>query len=191
MPVDYFIDETFHLAQNSDRQTFYVFAVVGVDRRRLAELSNQMSGKYLGKRWHSIEILSRPNGLQKFQNFVSSFDQLQLFIYQVSPLGISDRTGEDARRKLIFELVGRLPGTSSKSFAIFEKRAGGQLRMDKESLSVLRSQGFLNLRMKSPESEKILWLADALAYAYRRYFLTGDSSLLDSFPNHVSISTIS
>lgn len=188
MPFDYFVDETFHVPRSRGGPTFYVFAVVGVRRKKLASVTTQIHRRFQGKRWHSIEILARKNGLTKFHDFVSHFGpNINLQIFQLSPIDELDPTGELSRRKLIVEIVTRLSVGATSSYVIFEKRAGGQLKLDKATLLILRLAGYNRVRMKSPEDERILWLSDALAYAYRRYLVTGDSSLLNGFRNKVEI----
>lgn len=188
MAFDYFVDETFHVQRSRGGQTFYVFAVVGVRRKDLASMTNQILERFQGKRWHSVEILARKNGPTKFKDFVSHFGpNLNLQIFQLSPIDEFDPAGELSRRQLIIEIVTRLSGGPSSSFVIFEKRAGGQLKLDKASLLILRLAGYDRVRMKSPEAARLLWLADALAYAYRRWLVDGDVSRLDGFRNKVEI----
>lgn len=188
MTFDYFADETFHVLRSRGGKTFYVFAVVGIKQKDLATTTAEMQNRFLGKRWHSIEILSRRNGIKKFQDFVSHFGpQLNLHVFQISPIDELDSTGELSRRKLMIEIATQFCGGDSNSFVIFEKRSGGHLQLDKGTLLHLRLSGHEKLRMKSPEDARLLWLADALAYAYRRYLVKGDRSLLECFRNSVSI----
>jgi hypothetical protein len=188
MTFDYFADETFHVPRSGGGKTFYVFAVVGIRQQDLATITAEMQNRFLGKRWHSIEILSRRNGIKKFQDFVSHFGpHLKLHVFQISPIDQLDSTGELSRRKLMTEIVDRFCGGDLKSFVIFEKRSGGHLQLDRETLFDLHLSGYEKVRMKSPEDARLLWLADALAYAYRKCLLNGDATLLECFRNSVSI----
>jgi len=188
MAFDYFADETFHVPRSRGGKTFYVFAVVGIRRQDLPSITAEMQNRFLGKRWHSIEILSRRNGIKKFQDFVSHFGpQLKLHVFQIAPLDQLDPTGELSRRKLIIQVVTQFCAGNSKTFVIFEKRSGGHLQLDKRTLLELRLSGCEKVRMKSPEDARLLWLADALAYAYRRLLVNGDPTLLECFRNTVSI----
>ncbi|MEO0313531.1 MAG: hypothetical protein RL140_761 [Actinomycetota bacterium] len=188
MTLDYFVDETFHTPSNSGKTHFYVLALVGIERSQIKKLRRELKSIYAGTRWHSTEILARPNGRIKFLNLASRLGPfLELKIYVINPIPERDRTGELSRKYLIEHLIRAIQKADPESFVTFEQRSGGQYVSDKKTLTNLNVHGFNNWRVRSPADERLLWLPDTLATSYRRYLLNGDSGLMEGFNRIVTI----
>ncbi|MEN9706534.1 MAG: hypothetical protein RIS31_100 [Actinomycetota bacterium] len=192
MPIDYFVDETFNAPANAGKRPFYALAVVGVDRADLKQLRLELGQMFAGQRWHSSEILSRKFGRNRFMNLASQVGmKLNLKIFLVYPISIADRTGERSRKALLKAVAQEVAKKSPQSFITFERRSGGLHSRDVETLAEIAADGFRHCRLWSPADERLLWLPDTLATAYRHLFLYQDRTLIESFQQEVIIRKIS
>lgn len=180
MPIDYFIDETFHAPSNPGGSHFYVFALVGLERENLRHYREELRRLVVRSRWHSSEMLGKQSGRDRFRKTVMYFSEFaHLHIFVVNQIPEADRTGENTRRKLITFIVRNMLTRDSESFLIFENRgSSGQKNQDLETLrGTLSLEQRSKVRFLEPANEELLWLPDMLASAYR-YHLTGKSNEL-------------
>lgn len=180
MPIDYFVDETFHAPSNPGGSHFYAFALVGLERENLRHHGEKLQSLVVRPKWHSSEMLGKQSGRDRFRKTVLHFSKFaHLYIFVVERIPESDRTGEKTRSKLITFIVQNMLARDPKSFLIFENRGSlGQKNQDVETLrNTLSPQQRSQVRFQEPANEELLWLPDMLASAYR-YHLTGKSNEL-------------
>lgn len=180
MPIDYFVDETFHAPSNPGDSHFYAFALVGLERDCLRLHRSMLQSLVSRSRWHSSEMLGKQSGRDKFRVTVLLFSKFaKQLVFVVDPIPQEDWTGENTRRKMITAIVRRMHSLDSESFLIFERRgSSGQKKLDLETLRCsLSPEQRSHVRFQDPANEVLLWLPDMLASAFR-YKLIGKSNEL-------------
>ena len=93
-------------------------------------------------------------------------------------------------RNRFMNLASQVAKKSPQSFNTFERRSGGLHSRDVETLAEIAADGFRHCRLRSPADERLLWLPDTLATAYRHLFLYQDRTLIESFQQEVIIRKI-
>jgi len=193
MTIDYFVDETFHLPANSSLETFYVFAVVGIERKKIKATRRALLGIANTNWWHSSKVIQTSNGRSRFKNIGRELGpHLMLEIFLSIPIARDDKSGEKTRNKLIKEIAKSISLRDRDSYISIEmRRSGGQLKLDRETIETIhmvRNKDFV--RLQSPAQEPLLWLPDMLASSFRRRLLRENSDLLESFGKEVLVTFI-
>jgi hypothetical protein len=193
MPLDFFIDETFHLPANGSGETFYVFAVVGLERSSVKTIRRRLLRMANTTWWHSSKIIQTSGGRTRFKRIGQELGRyLELEIFAMLPISPEDNSGEKARRRLIRYLTMHLASRDRHLSISFEMRkSGGQLKLDRDTIAAIHAEQNLPfIHLKSPAQEPMLWLPDMLASAFRKKLVTDSSDLLESFGKEVLVTFI-
>ena len=190
MPIDYFIDESFHAPANKGSTPFYIFALVGLERNFLRQARSQIKELVVRNKWHSAGMLGKPSGRKIFERTTSHFSPMaRLVIFTVEPIPSNNSNAEGTRSKMMGKIVSFVLESDPNSFLIFEKRgSGGHQALDKKTLRTnLNDFELSRIRFEKPDREPLLWLPDMLASAYRQFMTKKATELLDAFSGPIEV----
>lgn len=168
-----FIDESYSVPTTTGYRTFYILASAVVPRSRLAELRTELLEAVGTDFMHSTELLKSGDGRQLFEalcQVIPTYVQLRLEVLE--PLLPGDKLGESSRRQMFRDTIANigndLPGAVREVF--FEKRPDGYMRQaDSRTIEVL-TKDFPDVVVRPTDAaeERLLWLPDILAAAFRQ-----------------------
>lgn len=168
-----FIDESYSVPTANGYRTFYILASAVVPRSHLAQLRAELLEAVGTDFMHSTELLKSADGRQLFEalcHVIPTYVQLRLEVLE--PLLPGDKLGESSRRQMFRDTISNLrhdmPGTVREVF--FEKRPDGYMRQaDSRTIETL-AKDFPDvvLRPTDATEERLLWLPDILAAAFRQ-----------------------
>ncbi|MFC8526560.1 hypothetical protein [Nocardia sp. NPDC057227] len=180
-PVAY-LDESYQTADPvvAPTSTFYIFTAVIVQRKEMAELRDGLSKIADDTFWHTTEALQHSRGRERagdMLEFLAEGPETCIIAYQV-PVEAADNDGEAARRACYRSLAIALAGGCESAWdpvelLVLEERNQHNFRKrDELNHRELVSAGLVprqtRLLQTSPSVERLLWLPDLVASAYRR-----------------------
>lgn len=184
-PQDYvlFVDETYNAPGEGLDHTFYTVCGVLIEHRHLADTRYSLSEIVGTSYWHTTDQLRTSKGREttvELLKFCSEVDDLY-FLAHRTPL-IDGTDMEEARQiclRALFSYIGEEHKITR--LIVMEKRQDNTHDdADRSLVKRLRGDGVVSRHVRvllvSPRDERLLWLADLIAMAYRRQITHSDET---------------
>ncbi|WP_071288980.1 hypothetical protein [Mycolicibacterium llatzerense] len=197
-----FLDESYQAPSDPRRHSFYVMTAVVVAVKNMAAIRTGLGDIASSSYWHTSEALKTDDG------WAQTREMLGYLAEGIEPCVIAHRVtvdpddthAEDARKHcyqaLAIELAsGRPGGWDPVDLLVLEERNQRNLKNKdqanhKELTSTQRVPRHTRLLQTSPSCERLLWLPDLAASAYRRIITHDDRTLFDVIKEQVHFVTI-
>lgn len=183
-----FIDESLATKGSGGRRDFYILAVAYVPVGSFRDVREALLHASSSDFMHATELLRSNVGRREVIRLCQAAGPSVKFkIFFKEPLLSGDRDGEATRIALFKAFLADADAEPELQIeeATYEVRRDGYMRQaDNRTIRHLAMQHpKVKLRPQSPSTEKLLWLADLAAAAFRQSVLRGESAYMDSFLN--------
>ncbi len=192
MRLRFYVDETFQLFDNEHVQPFYALAAIGIPHDEEAPIREFLRAKGQGEPIHGTDLLKSDSGHEMLLEITKRISGKCVELVTSMPLNRKDRTGEQARAKLIrtlsHHIIEKYPDTK---VILFEKRLTG-FTSEQDALTFkqiekeLKASG-IDLAQAPKTQEPLLWAADLLASSYRQMMTRAVDRYFDAWQAEVVI----
>lgn len=187
-----FIDESVATVEKGRNRSFYILSVAYVSPDDFAETREVLLKTASSDFMHATELLKSYVGREELLRLCSSVPvSARIQIFFMEPLISGDREGEATRIALFEAFLDYVEQARDMIVeeAVYETRRDGYMRQaDNRTMRRLSSQHpTVHLRPQTPGAEKLLWIADLAAAAYRQRILRGNNAYLEAFPTEPQI----
>jgi hypothetical protein len=177
--------------------TFYLFAAVMISPKDMNDLRAGLVRIAGGPHWHTVDALQTAAGraqTRQMLNYLADGPEVGVIAHQAH-VDAADADAEAARRACYRMLATEvaLGGVSDPAhLLVLEERSQRNFRnrddrTHRELLAERRIPRNTRLMQTSPACERLLWLPDLVAAAYRRTITHNDLSLFDIIRDRVHI----
>lgn len=188
----FFIDETFQLEDKEHRKPFYALAAIGLPEDELEPVREFLKAKGHGDPLHGTELLRSDSGHKELLEITRRISHKSVEIVTSCPIERKDRSGEQARAKLIRALVSHILTKYLETTEIlFETRlAGYPSEQDAKTFRNIKKQlddKSIKIGQAYKTQEPLLWAADLLATSYRQMMTRAVDKYFDAWQAEVLV----
>ena len=181
-----FIDESVATPEKGRSRNFYILSVAYVAPQDFAIAREELLRAASSDFMHATDLLRSSTGRDELLRLCSCVPpSVQIEIFFMEPLLAGDRQGEATRIALFKRLLDSLQDVRPfvVDEVIYESRRDGYMRQaDNRTMRELTARHpQVHLRPQTPGAEKLLWIADLAAAAFRQSTMWGNDSYLEAF----------
>ncbi len=190
-----FVDESFSLPSSAGNRTFYILAAALVNPEEFEQVRSAIAKAYLPDFMHSSDLLRSAQGRADFTRLCSSIPStVEINVFFLEPLLSGDRNGELSRTRMFEQVCQHLAKSTEFQVTdlVYEIRRDGFMRQaDIRTAKRLNQElSFPWMRPQSPRHEKLLWIPDIAAAAFRQSQIWNNHEFLESFQSKLEIQKI-
>ena len=190
-----FVDESFSLPGASDNRVFYILAAALVSPDQFEEVRSVITQSYPLDFMHASDLLRSSQGRADFARLCSSIPQtVEIKLFFLEPLLTGDRNGELSRSRMFEQICKHLSNSDEFQVTdlVYEIRREGFMRQadNRTAKRMNQDPSFPWMRPQSPRQEKLLWIPDLAAAAFRQSQIWNNHVFLDSLQSKVEIRLI-
>jgi hypothetical protein len=181
-----FIDESVAKPENGHLRSFYILAVAYLSPNDFAAARQALLANSASDFMHATELLRSQVGREELLRLCAAVPpSVHIRIFFHEPLLSGDREGEATRVALFQHFLRDLEADPSLDVdeVTYETRRDGYMRQ--ADLRTVRQLAVafpsVHMRSQTPGTEKLLWIADLAAAAYRQSVLRGNDVFLETF----------
>lgn len=173
-----FIDETYRVNNFEDEENFYLVAGILVHKDLLAERRQAFLRVTHSDYWHTTEAFAGQNQttIRDFLRLLASTEDLQVFAFTVS---VSEKQIENARRICLTQLLKVLEAYEVRTAVIERRKLLSDRRSDEALFKKAIASGLVGRKLEimqgHPAAECLLWGADLICWALRRYLALNET----------------
>lgn len=188
-----FIDETSRSkGEHPGEKQFYVMSGVVVHPKDFTVLREDLGEIAQSNYWHTTDNLSTATGREKvleMLKYLAQGDEISI-ISHLGDSGFADAHIESARERTLTKLSQYLFSELDLKLAVLERRSPNALVVrDERTFTIAKRDGVVprNSRMiqVSPSTERLLWLPDLVASAFRQFLAREVNTYLDIIKDKV------
>lgn len=197
-----FLDESYQAPSDPQRDAFYVMTAVVVAVKNMETIRTGLGAIADTNYWHTSEALKTDDGwaqTRELLGYLAEGIEPCVIAHRVT-VDADDTHAEDARKHcyqaLAVELATGRPGDwDVVDLLVLEERNQRNLKNKdqanhKQLVSAGRVPRHTRLLQTSPSCERLLWLPDLAASAYRRTITHDDRTLFDVIKDQVHFVTV-
>lgn len=174
-----FLDESYLLRSKFSERSFYIIAMALIRGDETGPVRKLVECVVGTDYFHATELMRTSSGQNRLIDFLTTLpDSVEFRFLFAEPILSGDRDAEGTRSRLLVESASWMMAEDSNDAKLsFEaRRPGAQQQADLRTVAAIKSRfPGLEMRPRSPADERLLWIADAAATAFRQELCWGNS----------------